>query len=174
MNINEHGLKILKSFEGCKLEAYLDIVNVPTIGYGATGPDIKLGLKWTQQQCEDRLKADLKKFETAVLAHVKIKLNSNQFSALVVFSYNVGVGAFSTSTLLKKLNRGDFTGASAEFLRWNKAGGKEVAGLTRRRKAEQELFNKPIEVESKKNLLSDGPSDDEINDVFANIEKVIL
>lgn len=174
MKTNQDGLRLIKTFEGLRLDAYLDSVGIPTIGYGSTGPDIKLGLEWTHAQADTRLEEDVYRFENGVENCVKVKLNSNQFSALVCFAYNVGIGSLQRSTLLKKLNASDFSGAADEFLRWNKAGGKVLAGLTRRRKAERDLFLKPEVEYVSKDVLPDGPSEDEINDLLESIEKGVL
>jgi lysozyme len=142
--INKDGLDLVKSFEGLRLESYLCPAKVWTIGYGSTGSDIGPGLSWTLEQAEARLKKDLETFEKGVEGLIKTKITDNQFSALVCFTYNVGLGAFGRSTLLKTLNAGNHQDAANEFLRWNKAGGKELAGLTRRRQAERELFLKSL------------------------------
>jgi GH24 family phage-related lysozyme (muramidase) len=136
---NVNGLQLIKSFEGLRLQAYQDAVGVWTIGYGTTRgvtPDLEI----TQEQAETLLQEDLNKFEQAVNSVTTVPLNDNQFSALVSFTYNVGAGALQNSTLLKLLNDGDIQGAADEFPRWNKAGGRELAGLTRRRQAERALF----------------------------------
>ena len=138
--INSAGLDLIKSFEGCRLKAYKDIVGVVTIGYGATGPDIEDGMVWTQEQADERLARDLEKFCAGVEELVQVDINDNQFASLVAFSYNVGLNALSGSTLLKKLNDGDFDGAVEQFARWSRAGGKIVDGLARRREAEANLF----------------------------------
>ncbi len=140
MRLNEQGLSLLKEFEGCKLTAYRDIVGVLTVGYGHTGPDVKAGMTINQDRAEQLLRRDVAKFEAGVETLVDIPISDNEFSALVCLAYNIGLNAFKASTLLKKLNLKDISGAADEFLRWNKAGGKVVAGLTRRRKAERELF----------------------------------
>jgi lysozyme len=140
MRINEAGLKILKKFEGCKLKAYKDIVGVLTIGYGHTGSDVTDGKTITKGEAEELLLKDLGRFEKGIEDLLKVAVSENQFSALVVFAYNIGLNALSGSTLLKKLNAGDIIGASDQFLRWNRAGGKEVEGLTNRRHAERDLF----------------------------------
>ncbi|WP_406850154.1 lysozyme [Chromobacterium phragmitis] len=143
MKTNASGIRLIKQFEGLRLAAYQDMVGVWTIGYGHTGPDVKAGLTITQQQADQLLAADLQKFEAGVSLAVTVSLNANQFSALVSFSYNLGLGNLRSSTLLRLLNQGDFAGAAAQFPRWNRAGGQVVAGLTRRRLAEQALFNSP-------------------------------
>lgn len=140
--INKDGLDLIKSFEGLRLESYLCPAKVWTIGWGSTGSDIVPGLKWTEEQAEARLKKDLETFEKGVEGLIKVKVTDNQFSALVSFAYNIGLGALGRSTLMKTLNAGNYTDASNEFLRWNKAGGKELPGLTKRRQAERSLFLK--------------------------------
>lgn len=141
MKTNTAGISLIKQFEGVRLAAYQDMVGVLTIGYGHTGPEVKAGMTITQQQADQLLAADLEKFETGVGQLVAVPLNANQFAALVSFSYNLGLGNLRSSTLLRLLNRGDYAGAAAQFRRWNRAGGQEVAGLARRRQAEQVLFN---------------------------------
>jgi lysozyme len=144
MKMSDAGISLLKSFEGCKLKAYRDIVGVLTIGYGSTGPHVFEGLTITQDEADDLLKRDLVRFEDGVTSLVKVPINQFQFDALVSFAYNVGLSALKNSTLLRKLNAGDTNGASVQFLVWNRAGGREVSGLTRRRQAEKELFTRGI------------------------------
>lgn len=141
MKISQKGIDLIKSFEGCRLAAYKCPAGVWTIGYGHTS-GVRAGQKITQKQAEDFLKSDLQVYEKGVEKAVRVKLNQNQFDALVSFSFNCGLGALKNSTLLKKLNAGDYKGASAEFPRWNKANGRILAGLKRRRKAEKTLFDK--------------------------------
>ena len=136
---NASGVSLIKSFEGLRLRAYQDAVGVWTIGYGTTR-GVKPGQEISEAQAESLLKTDLDRFEAAVNQSVRVPINDNQFAALVSFTYNVGSGALKSSTLLRKLNRRDIYGASREFPRWNRAGGRVLAGLTRRRKAEQALF----------------------------------
>lgn len=143
MKTSQAGVDLIKSFEGLRLDAYIDAVGVPTIGYGHTGPDVKLGNRVNVQQAEILLKKDLARFEEAVERLVKIPLNQVQFDALVSFAFNVGAGAFEESTLLRRLNAKEnpCNVAKEEFPRWNKGdGGKVLAGLTRRRLSEAELF----------------------------------
>ncbi|WKM71843.1 lysozyme [Klebsiella oxytoca] len=147
MQISNNGIALIKGFEGCRLTAYPDpgTGGAPwTIGYGWTypvdGKPIKPGMKIDQATADRLLKTGLVSYENDVLKLIKVKVTQNQFDALVSFAYNVGSRALSTSTLLKKLNAGDIKGAADEFLRWNKAGGKEMPGLTRRRKAERDVF----------------------------------
>lgn len=144
MKLSPQGITLIHYFETCRLEAYPDPGSADgkpwTIGWGHTGPEVKRGLKWTQQQADEAFKMDIEKFESGVLKLVKVVVNQSQFDALVSFAYNVGIGSFASSTLLIKLNRSDFLSAASEFLRWNKNDGKVMLGLSRRRAAEQALF----------------------------------
>jgi lysozyme len=140
--INKQTIELIKQFEGCKLTAYLCPANIPTIGYGHTH-DVKLGDRITLEESERLLINDLMQFETQVKKLVTVPITNNQLGALVSFAYNVGVGNLKSSTLLKKVNSKDRLAAD-EFLKWDKstANGKKVAlaGLTKRRKAERELY----------------------------------
>ncbi len=138
-HINPSGLKLITFFEGCELICYDDGVGVLTIGYGHT-KGVFEGMSITQTEAESFLREDLEKFETVVEELVQVPINSDQFSALVAFSFNVGPQALAESTLLRLLNAGDIQMAANEFPKWNKAGGQPLLGLTRRRKAEQALF----------------------------------
>lgn len=140
MKTSDAGITLVKSSEGLKLVAYKCPAGIWTNGYGHTGPDVTPGMVITQAQADALLARDLERFETGVARLVKVPLNQNQFDALVCFSFNLGLGALQGSTLLRLLNAGDYAGAAAQFPRWNKAGGKELPGLTRRRAAEQSLF----------------------------------
>jgi lysozyme len=150
MNISKNCLNLIESFEGLRLDAYLDVVEVVTIGYGTTrypdGSRVQLGDVVTEREAEGFLKLECDSVAARVERLVKVELNQNRFDALVCFCYNVGIGAFAESTLLKKLNGGDYAGAAAEFPRWNKGlihGVKQpIKGLTRRRQAERLLFEK--------------------------------
>ncbi|MFK7073950.1 lysozyme, partial [Acinetobacter baumannii] len=117
-----------------------------TIGTGTTvypnGVKVKKGDTCTAEQAKTYFKHDLAKFEKTVNESVTVPLNQNQFDALVSLTYNIGSGAFNNSTLLKKLNKRDYQGAADQFLVWNKAGGKVMKGLVRRREAERALFLK--------------------------------
>jgi len=144
MRISQNGIVLIKKFEGCVLTAYKDIAGVLTIGYGHTGSDVTQGLHISQTRANELLRQDLTNFETGVNDCVKVPLNQNQFDALVSFSFNVGMSALRKSTLLKKLNGKDYTGAANEFDRWVHAGGKVVRGLQNRRDAEQLLFLTPV------------------------------
>ena len=139
MKINEAGLKLIKTYEGCRLTAYKAVPTEKyyTIGWGHYGADVSKDEKWTQKQADEQLKKDLVKYENYVTKYVKIKLNENQFSALVSFCYNCGVGN------LKKLVEGrNAKQIAAAIPQYNKSGGKVLTGLIRRRNAEVKLFNK--------------------------------
>ncbi|MCL8307670.1 lysozyme [Pseudomonas putida] len=132
----------MKSFEGLRLQAYQDAVGVWTIGYGATR-GVKAGMSISKEQAERMLLNDLQRFEPEVERLVTVPLSQNQWDALVSFTYNLGAANLESSTLLRKLNAGDYVAAADQFPRWNKAGGKVLAGLTRRREAERALFLEP-------------------------------
>lgn len=168
----EAGKNIVKEFEDLELTAYpdpgselgqkcaalrlqmRDYKKVPgwqgmkgspwTIGWGHTGPEVHEGLTINLSHAEKLLAQDLLSAERSVNRYTEAELNQNQFDALVSFVFNCGVGNFSTSTLLKKLNDKDYAGAAKEFERWNKSKGKVLGGLTRRRKMEAELFSKKV------------------------------
>lgn len=148
MKMGSEGLDLVKSFEGLYLNAYKCPAGVWTIGYGHTGKvdgkAICAGMKITKAKATSLLQGDMKTFEKAVKDLVKVKLNQHQFDALVSFAFNCGAGNLKSSTLLKMVNKGNFTAAGDEFLKWNKGGGKVLAGLTRRRKEERKLFLRPI------------------------------
>lgn len=135
---------LVKSFEGCVLKAYPDPGSGGdpwTIGVGATGPGIFKGVVWTQAQADDRLMADLARFGRGVwIAIAEKETTQNRFDSLVSFSFNVGLGNLLSSTLLRKHIAGDYDGAAQQFSRWNRAAGKEMKGLTRRRAAEAALY----------------------------------
>ena len=146
MAINAAALSLIKRFEGLKTTAYYCAAHVPSIGFGhtATVKASDVGVKKiTEAQAEKLLQDDLKRFEADVSRLVKVPINENQFGALVSFCYNIGTGAFAGSTLLKLLNAGRTKEAADQFARWNKAGGRILAGLTARRAAERLLFDAP-------------------------------
>ncbi|MGL4673928.1 MAG: lysozyme [Wohlfahrtiimonas sp.] len=139
MKTDKKGIELIKEFEGCKLKAYQDSVGVWTIGYGHT-KGVKKGDVITQDQANQFLIEDLADAENAVNRLVEVEINQDMFDALVSFTYNLGSGNLSKSTLLRLLNQGRYSEASDQFLIWNKAGGVVLNGLVRRRKAEQKLF----------------------------------
>jgi len=140
MKISQRGIDLIKSFEGCRLEAYKCPAGIWTIGYGATGPSIKEGMKWTQEQAEAALLKHVAEFESAVNSMVTVPITQAQFDALVSFVYNIGPNAFRKSTLLDLLNDGDYSGAAQQFARWISKGTPAEPGLRRRREAERQLF----------------------------------
>lgn len=146
MKISQVGINLITSFEDMVLTAYDDGVGVWTIGYGTTvypnGIRVKRGDTCTKVQAVSFFQHDLRRFETAVNQAVKVMINQNQFDALVSLTYNIGATALKESTLVKKLNVKDYTGAADQFKVWNIGGGKVLKGLVRRRAAERELFLK--------------------------------
>ncbi len=156
------GVKAIQADEGTVLEAYQDIVGVWTIGVGHTGSKYaQPGVKITKAKALELLHADLSDAEDAVNNRVKVPLTQKQFDALVSLVFNIGVGAFAKSTLLRKLNKGDYFGAADQFTPWNKAGGKVVGGLVRRRAGERARFLEgtaiPDEEPNESNLIADAP-----------------
>ncbi|WP_337013686.1 lysozyme [Pantoea sp. AS142] len=139
MKISEHGLNLIKSFEGLRLQAYQCSAGVWTIGYGHTA-GVLPGDITDEVQADIFLRNDIAASESTVMRLVAVALNQHQFDALVSFVFNLGSGNFAASTLLKKLNAGDYAGAAEEFSRWIHAGGKPLSGLVRRREAERKLF----------------------------------
>ena len=135
MKISLEGLSLIKKFEGCKLEAYKCSAGVWTIGYGHT-TGVKEGDVCTQEEAEKLLRGDIFKFEEYVQDSVKVDLDQSQFDSLVAWTFNLGPGNLRSSTMLKKLNNGEYESVPFEMRRWNKAGGKTLDGLIRRRQAE--------------------------------------
>jgi len=139
MNISQEGLALIKKFEGCRLKAYRCSANVLTIGYGHTG-GVKEDDTISQPEADELLKEDIAKFEEYVNDNVIVELKQYQFDALVAWTFNLGPGNLRESTMLKKLNDADYASVPFEMRRWNKAGGKTLDGLIRRRQAEGLLF----------------------------------
>jgi len=146
---SQYGLDITESFEGLRLNAYKDVAGVVTIGYGHTGSDVSMGWTITPEQAQTLLQSDIAASAACVNSAVTPSINQNQFDALVDFTFNVGRGSFLRSTLLVKINSGDFPGAANQFVwsdsdgklhGWIYAGGEINAGLVRRRDAEKALF----------------------------------
>jgi lysozyme len=141
-------VKLMHEFEGCRLTAYPDPGSggVPwTIGWGSTtdeqGKAIAPGTSWTQERADARFEQDVERFSSKVRALLGgAATTDNQFAALTSLAYNIGPGNLGTSTLLKKHRAGDYKGAQAEFAKWNRAAGKVMAGLTRRRAAEAKVY----------------------------------
>ena len=137
---SEKGLALTKSFEGLRLEAYQDCGGVWTVGYGHTGPGVVEGMTVNDAEAEVLLLADLEDAVACVNRKVMVAISQSQFDAMVDFCFNAGRGNFLKSTLLRKVNAGDFAGAAAQFGLWVHAGGEVVPGLVRRRKAEADMF----------------------------------
>lgn len=141
ITMSNEGLLILRHFEGLRLKAYKDPVGIWTIGYGHTGPEVREGLVWSMSQADKALRDRLRdEFVPGVLSAIKRSMTQAQLDAMIDLAYNVGVGAFQKSTLVRKFNAGDIHGAADEFLRWDKAGGKSMLGLRRRRAADRARF----------------------------------
>lgn len=139
MRTSQNGVSLIKAFEGLRLQSYQDSVGVWTIGYGATR-GITAGMKITNEQAERMLVNDIGRFEPEIERLLKVTVNQCQWDALVSFTYNLGAYNLGSSTLLKLINAGDYAGAADQFPRWNMAGGKVLAGLTKRRSAERAMF----------------------------------
>lgn len=173
MKLSSSGLALIEGFEGFRSKAYKVVKTEKyyTIGFGHYGPDVRFGDTITKAKAETLLKSDVATAEKAVNEYVKVKLNQNQFDALVSFVYNVGSGAFSTSTLLKELNQGDYKAASAQFPRWNKSGGKVLPGLVTRREKEKALFDKAVKKKQKTYTVKKGDTLSEIAEKFGTSTK---
>lgn len=139
MQYSKDGLHLTEQFEGCKLTAYQDSVGVWTIGYGHTD-GVRPGDTCTEADADAWLQEDILRVVRQINRDCQIDLTQGEFDACVDFGFNLGVHALESSTLWKLLNAGDFEGAAAQFPRWDRAGGVEVAGLLRRRLAEQAEF----------------------------------
>ena len=158
MQMSENGLELLKQWEGFKLAVYKDSAGLPTIGVGHLltkseltsgkivigGVPVQYADGLTDQQALDLLSQDVTPAEQAVNTRVTVELNQNQFDALVSFTFNVGVGAFQSSTLLKVLNQEQYDQVPTQLLRWTRAGGQVVQGLVNRRQNEINLWNTEI------------------------------
>ena len=168
MNVSDAGLKFIAAHEGSRNQPYNDPSGFATIGIGhligrrpVTQADRDHWGTLTEQQVLDLFREDILKYSDPVAASVKVPLTQNQFDALVSFAFNVGVGGFKGSTLLKKLNAGDYEGAANEFAKWNKSAGRVLPGLTRRRSEEADLFRRasaPVQ-QATRITLQRGPSD---------------
>lgn len=141
-HVNTEGLTLIKNFEGLRLRSYQDSGGVWTIGYGHT--PAYGGQVISQETADALLRSDISIFEHGVQNSLERAVNPNQFSALVSFAYNLGLGAFRGSTLLRCVNSGDFEQASNEFLKWANCNGVRLEGLVRRRAAERDLFRKKV------------------------------
>lgn len=144
MIASRDALNQIKEFEGFSAIAYRCAAGVLTVGYGHTSaagsPKVVEGMVVSKPEAERILRMDMQKFEIGVDHAVTVPLKQNQFDALVSLAFNIGMPAFNKSTLLKKLNRGDYEAVPAEIMKWNKVGGREIMGLTRRRRAETKMW----------------------------------
>ena len=143
MKLSEHGIQLLKNFEGLSTKAYKATPKERyyTIGYGHYGPDVQKQQLVTMAEAENLLRFDVSRFERDVVAALnadEIQVTQGQFDALVCFAFNCGLTALINSSLWKKLRAGDIQGAANQFLCWNKADGKVLEGLTRRREAQEQ------------------------------------
>jgi len=139
LNISQEGLDLIKKFEGCELTSYQDSVDVWTIGYGHT-KGVEEGQEITQDEAEEMLASELDEYEGYINDMVECDLEQCQFDALVAWVYNLGPTNLKSSTMLKRLNSNDLDDVPNQIKRWDKAGGKVLAGLVRRREAESLLF----------------------------------
>ena len=139
MQTSKTGIDLIKHFEGCELYAYKCPAGVWTIGYGHT-KGVAPGMQITDEDAHNMLVEELVEYESYINKLVTVGLNQNQFDAMVSWVYNLGSANLQASTLLKVLNAGQYGEVPAQMLRWNKAGGKVLEGLTRRRQAEADLF----------------------------------
>jgi lysozyme len=142
MKVPDAAVQLIKDHESCRLTAYRDGGGVPTIGWGHTA-GAHMGLTIMQHQADQWLEYDIGNAARGIARMVKVPLTANQFGALVSFVFNCGLEAFSTSTLLRKLNAGDYDGAVAEFPRWVNDNGQRQEGLVRRRAEEAVMWNTP-------------------------------
>ena len=140
MNISEAGIEAIKEYEGLRLYSYYDSGGVLTIGYGHTGSDVFDGQAITEEEADAWLRLDIAEAEDAIESYVDVDLDQNEYDALVSFIFNVGVGAFRNSTLLRLLNAGSKEGAARQFARWVHDNGEVVAGLVNRRAKERDMF----------------------------------
>jgi len=148
MRINQAGIDLVKSFEGFRASTYKDAVGVLTIGYGTTaragvGIDPQPGMTITKAEAEHYLEKALNKFADSIEPAITAPIGSNEFSAFVSLAYNIGPAAFKRSSALRHFNAGDRSKAADAILLWNRAGGKVLRGLVRRREAERRLFLTP-------------------------------
>lgn len=178
--VNKAGTDLIKSFEGLFLKPYLDPVGIPTIGLGTIKyPDGKAvtmrDRAISEIEATHYLMHEVEEKARNVERMCKVPLNDNEYAALVSFAYNIGWQGLEKSTLMKLLNAGaDRLAVADQFLRWNKAGGKELAGLTRRRQAERSLFLQPSIESIIDDELPTGPSEDDINEKLKKLEDEIM
>lgn len=135
-----HAMALIKRWEGCRLVAYKCPAGIWTIGWGSTGPGITEGVRWTQAQADERLARDVEKFMVGVRKLLRRPVTEAQLGAMTSLAYNIGIGAFGSSTLLRLFNAGQTDLAAAQFAVWRRAGGKVLPGLVNRRADERRVF----------------------------------
>ena len=135
-----HAMALIKRWEGCRLVAYKCPAGIWTIGWGSTGPGITEGVRWTQAQADERLARDVEKFMVGVRKLLRRPATDAQLGAMTSLAYNIGIGAFGSSTLLRLFNAGQTDLAAAQFAVWRRAGGKVLQGLVNRRADERRVF----------------------------------
>lgn len=163
-------VELIKVWEGCRLKAYRCSANVLTIGYGDTH-NVKENMVITQEEAEKRLIKHLTELDAQLSTLLNVPLKPNQRAAILSLVFNIGIGAFRTSTLRKKINARDEEAVKIEFLKWNKVDGKVNQGLVNRRADELSVFlSSPDLVD----LLPDIATEDEINDILEDVEKKVF
>ncbi len=141
MNISPKGANLIKEFEGMRLVGYLCPAGIPTVGLGHTGPEVKRGMKITEAQAWAYFHKDIQKFERGVEQGLAgSPVTQSQFDAMVSLAFNIGLGAFARSSVLRNHKAKRYTLAANSFLLWVKGGGKTLPGLVRRRQAERKLY----------------------------------
>lgn len=135
-----HAMALIRRWEGCRLVAYKCPAGIWTIGWGSTGPGITEGVRWTQAQADERLARDVEKFMVGVRKLLRRPVTEAQLGAMTSLAYNIGIGAFGSSTLLRLFNAGQTDLAAAQFAVWRRAGGKVLQGLVNRRADERRVF----------------------------------
>lgn len=177
MIVNQRTIELIKQWEGCKLTAYEDVAGVWTIGYGTTaaagvGIEPHEGMKITQEQADDLLHNTIDKFAPAVFSRIMVPVTDNEFGACLSLAYNIGLGAFAKSTVLRELNAGNKSAAANAFHMWNKAGGVRRKGLMARRDAEVELFL--TEDDTTPDMYVTAPAEEKPKSFFARLVRVIF
>ena len=137
----EKAVNLICEFEGFRSKAYKCPAGIWTVGYGKTGKDVTSSTTITEPEAREFVRKQAVEIANQITSLVKVPLNNNQICALISFVYNLGIGNFKSSTLLKKLNQQDYVEVGNQFLRWDKCNGKPLAGLTKRRQAEKKLFD---------------------------------
>jgi lysozyme len=161
MKTSKAGADLIRKYEGCKLTAYQDVIGKWTIGWGHTGPEVREGLTITKAEAEEILATRLaNEFEPGVMEAIGYApVTQPQFDAMISLAYNIGVGAFAKSTLARLHRTGEYYPAAEEFMRWTRAGGRVLKGLTRRRAEERDLYLSeapaPVGVGVDRDLLAD-------------------